>query len=417
MKNKCILLALLLSGMLIFSSCCKKTAPQQEKSQGVWDKNYLDTTDFNIVTSVNGFGFNLYARLNPDENLIFSPLSISSALAMTYAGAENNTQQQMAGVLGFVFDKKQVNEGFSALMNEMNVSSESYRISLANSLWAQEQFYFKPEFLENMKKNYHSGFQFVNFINRPDEAREKINQWVSEKTEDKIKDILSEKDINAATRLILVNAIYFNATWATVFDEKQTRPGDFFLIDGQKITVDMMQEHTGKYRYFENDKLQFLSMDYAGKLYSMNILLPKSPDKLPALEKAFNPGYFSELENMSKWQGVDVYLPRFTFSSSFSLKAILSAAGMSDAFDDNADFSGMTGKKNLMIDNILHKAFIEVNEKGTEAAASTAVVMMERAALPEEKSEFKADHPFFFYIKNNESGAIMFMGKVMNPKQ
>jgi serpin B len=158
-------------------------------------------------------------------------------------------------------------------------------------------------------------------------------------------------------------------------------------------------------------------MDYAGKLYSMNILLPKSPDKLPALEKAFNPGYFSELENMSKWQGVDVYLPRFTFSSSFSLKAILSAAGMSDAFDDNADFSGMTGKKNLMIDNILHKAFIEVNEKGTEAAASTAVVMMERAALPEEKSEFKADHPFFFYIKNNESGAITVYGKMMNPKQ
>lgn len=406
----------LLFVLLLFSSCCKKNKPQQNTPSGIWDKNYLDTTDFDVIRAVGLFGCNLYTQLSGKENLVFSPLSISAAMAMVYAGAENNTQYQMAKVLAYTFNKNQVNEGFSALMNEMNTPSDLYQVSLVNSLWAQEDFYFLPAYLENMKRYYQSGIRYVNFILQPENSRLKINEWVSEKTFGKIKNILTQGDITTDTRLILVNAIYFKSKWIFVFDESRTKPEKFILADNSSVMVDMMNESSGSYGYFENESFQFISIPYTGRVYSFNIILPKSGISLQNLEDKFTYDYLVSLQKKTLYTHVDLFLPKFSFTSSFSLREILSKSGMSDAFNENADFSAMTGKANLNIDNVIHKAFIEVNEQGTEAAAATAVIMAERAVMQEEKPLFKADHPFFFYIMNNENGNIIFMGKVMNPK-
>jgi len=408
-------IAIIFSVIILFSACTSKKITKNQTPQEVWNNDYIDTSDFDILKSTNDFAFRLFKNTQPTGNIFLSPLSVSYALAMTYNGAEKETKRQMALALGFTFDKNQVNEGFLSVTDIFNIKNENFEINLANAVWAQDKFYFTGSFMENCKKYYQSGIKFIDFVGQAENSRLTVNQWVAEKTNHKITDLLKENDITPDTRLILTNAIYFKASWLYQFNEALTRKSDFYLSNGSIIKTDMMFENTGRYLYLQKTDFEMIAIPYAGNIYSMYIILPSAKTSLDKVVKTLNHDFIQKTELEMRSAYVNLYLPRFNFMFTSQLNTVLKNMGMTDAFNNNADFSGMTGKTDLILDKILHKTFIKVDEKGTEAAASTAVIMMERAAPPEDKITFNANRPFFFYIKNNESGNIIFVGQISNP--
>ncbi|WP_299239228.1 serpin family protein [Sulfurihydrogenibium sp.] len=382
-------------------------------------------SDLKVVSQgINKFSFDLYKKLkdkdkgkgkNKEENIFYSPASISIALAMTYAGARGNTEKQMANVLNFTLPQNRLHPAYSKLIENLK-SNKDYELSIANALWLQKDYKYLQEFLNTMEKYYKGGFNEVDYKTNPEGARIKINNWVSKETKEKIKDILNPGDITSLTRLVLTNAIYFKGKWQTEFDKMATRDEDFYLINGQKTKVKMMyQKNT--FNYYENDDFQLLEIPYKGDKVSMVIILPKV-GKFKTVENMMDEKKLQEwLKNAMKTE-VKVYIPRFKFTQGFNLSNVLSDMGMKDAFSPGAaDFSGINGEKNdLYITSVIHKAFVEVNEEGTEAAAATAVVMDTKALLIEELV-FKADHPFIFLIRDKKTGSILFMGRVMDPNK
>jgi len=376
--------------------------------------------DLKIVSQgINKFSFDLYKKLkneNKEKNLFYSPASISIALAMTYAGARGNTEKQMANVLNFTLPQDRLHLACSILIKNLK-SAKDYELNIANALWLQKNYKYLQEFLNTMEKYYKGGFNEVDYITNPEDARIKINDWVSKETKEKIKDILQPGDITRLTRLVLTNAIYFKGKWQTEFDKKSTRDEDFYLINGQKTKVKMMyQKNT--FNYYENDDLQLLEMPYKGNKVSMVIILPKT-GKFVTVENMIDEKKLQELINNTTEIKVKAYIPRFKFTQSFDLSGVLSDMGMKDAFSPAADFSGINGQKNdLYISKVIHKAFVDVNEEGTEAAAATAVVMSTKAApIIEKPVIFKADRPFIFLVRDKEAGSILFMGRVMDPNK
>ena len=382
-------------------------------------------SDLKVVSQgINKFSFDLYKKLkdkdkgkgkNKEENIFYSPASISIALAMTYAGARGNTEKQMANVLNFTLPQNRLHPAYSKLIENLK-SNKDYELSIANALWLQKDYKYLQEFLNTMEKYYKGGFNEVDYKTNPEGARIKINNWVSKETKEKIKDILNPGDITSLTRLVLTNAIYFKGKWQTEFDKMATRDEDFYLINGQKTKVKMMyQKNT--FNYYKNDDLQLLEIPYKGDKVSMVIILPKV-GKFKTVENMMDEKKLQEwLKNAMKTE-VKVYIPRFKFTQGFNLSNVLSDMGMKDAFSPAAaDFSGINGEKNdLYITSVIHKAFVEVNEEGTEAAAATAIVMDTKALLIEELV-FKADHPFIFLIRDKKTGSILFMGRVMDPNK
>ncbi|ACD67019.1 MAG TPA: serpin family protein [Sulfurihydrogenibium sp.] len=374
--------------------------------------------DLKVVSQgINKFSFDLYKKLkdkNKEENLFYSPASISIALAMTYAGARGNTEKQMANVLNFTLPQDRLHPAYSKLIENLK-SNKDYELNIANALWLQKDYKYLQEFLNTMEKYYKGGFNEADYITNPEGARIKINDWVSRETKEKIKDILNPKDITSLTRLVLTNAIYFKGKWQTEFNKMATRDEDFYLINGQKTKVKMMyQKNT--FNYYENDDLQLLEISYKGNKISMVIILPKV-GKFKTVENMMDEKKLQEwLKNATETK-VEAYIPRFKFTQRFDLSKNLSDMGMKDAFDEvEADFSGINGEKNdLYISKVIHKAFVEVNEEGTEAAAATAVVLDTKALI--EEPVFKADHPFIFLIRDKETGSILFMGRVMDPNK
>jgi serpin B len=382
--------------------------------------------DLKVVSQgINKFSFDLYKKLkdkdkdknekdeNKEENLFYSPASISIALAMTYAGARGNTEKQMANVLNFTLPQDRLHLAYSKLIENLK-SNKDYELSIANALWLQKDYKYLQEFLNTMKKYYKGGFNEVDYKTNPEGARIKINDWVSRETREKIKDILNPRDITSLTRLVLTNAIYFKGKWQTEFDKMATRDEDFYLINGQKTKVKMMyQKNT--FNYYENDDLQLLEMPYKGDKVSMVIILPKA-EKFETVENMMDEKKLQDwLKNAMKTK-VEAYIPRFKFTQRFDLSKVLSDMGMEDAFSPGAaDFSGINGQKDLYISKVIHKSFVEVNEEGTEAAAATAVVLDTKALI--EELVFKADHPFIFLIRDKETGSILFMGRVMDPNK
>ena len=374
----------------------------------------------NIKTVVTGnieFAFVLYAKLKDEPvvkeaggNLFFSPYSISTALAMTYAGARGETEKQMSEVLHFSLPQNRLHQAFGILERQLkqNNKDSGYELSVANALWGQENEKFLQEFLDLTKKYYGAGLRQVDFATQTEEARKTINSWVERQTKDKIKELIKKGILGRDTVLVLTNAIYFKGDWTSKFKEENTKPAPFHITQTKKVDVPMMWQE-GKFDYAETEVLQILELLYKGDDLSMIILLPKNLDGLAELEKSLT------LTNVDNWlsklhkQEVGVYLPKFKMTSEFELSEILAAMGMPAAFF-GGDFSGMNGRKDLFISNVLHKAFVEVNEEGTEAAAATAVVMGRGLA-----TTFHADHPFVFMIKDNRSGSILFIGKVSNP--
>ena len=370
-----------------------------------------------LISGNSAFALDLYAKLREQEgNLFFSPYSISTALAMTYAGARANTERQMAQVLHFDLPQEKLHPAFRKLIERMNAQGKEsgYQLSVANALWAQKDYQFLRAFLNTTTTNYGAGLKQVDFVKATEAARKTINDWVEKRTEGKIKQLIKPGILGALTRLVLTNAIYFKGNWERQFEKKDTRDSPFTVARDKEVAVPMMSQK-GQFAYGETERVQFVELPYVENELSMIILLPKELDGLADLERSLTPRGLKEwLEGLSK-KDVVVEVPRFKLTTQFRLKEVLTAMGMTDAFSVKlADFSGMTGDRDLFISAVIHKAFVDVNEEGTEAAAATAVVMKLRAA-PMPPKVFRADHPFLFLIRDNQSGSILSMGRVVNP--
>jgi serpin B len=374
-----------------------------------------------VAQGCNEFATDLYGRLRSEMtgNLFFSPYSISMALAMTYAGAEGKTEAQMAKVLHFPLPETKFHPAFNGLQKRLVVSGEAPRFQLrvANRLWGQKGFHFLTPFLQVTKDNYGAELGLLDF-KQTEVARKTINSWVDKETDRKIQDLLAPGVLDASTRLVLTNAIYFKARWEDEFSKSATTDAPFHVAGQKQIKVPMMHQQR-QLRYVESNNMQTLELPYAGyEGLSMLIVLPKKIDGLSDLEKALTS------ENVQKWSSglksglVNAHLPKFQMTSEFSLADVLSSMGMSLAFSDKADFSGMSTQEPLLISAVIHKAFVDVNEEGTEAAAATAVGIGAAAELPrpEEPVEFRADHPFVFLIRDNRTQAVLFLGRLVNPK-
>lgn len=381
----------------------------------------LEKTDKNLVVKGNHkFAFDLYSQVGKgDGNLFFSPLSISTALAMTYAGARGNTEAQMAQALHFSLSQERLHPGYSVLMQELQAepAQSGFEFSIANALWGQSGYEFHKEFIDTTREYYDAGFKEVDFVKDAEQARGTINSWVEAKTRDKIKELIKPGILTDLTRLVLTNAIYFKGQWMSQFKKERTRPEPFELMSGEKIEVPMMNQ-TRELNYSEDETAQILEMPYEGNQLSMVIFLPKEKKGVKDLESLLGAETFKNRVSALRKQDVIVSLPKFKMTSEFFLSKELKALGMTDAFDTElADFSGMTPDPvGLYISEVIHKAFVDVNEEGTEAAAATAVVMTLTAMMPEPKPVFRADHPFIFIIRDKGSDSILFIGRVMDPR-
>jgi len=375
-----------------------------------------DNEDLKVVShGINKFGFDLYKNLKKeykDQNLFYSPTSISIAFVMAYAGARGDTEKQMADVLHFTLPQERLHSAYSKLIEKLK-SAKDYELSIANALWLQKDYKLLKEFLDTIGKYYKGGFCEVDYIKNHKDACEKINNWVSKETKGKIDNILKPEDITIDTRLVLTNAIYFKGKWLTEFDKQFTRDEDFYLINGEKTKVKMMYQKS-RFHYYENNDFQLLEMPYKGNEVSMVIILPKT-GKLETVENNMNEKKLQEWLNSTTKREVKAYIPKFKFTLRYNLSEVLSNMGMKDAFSRRANFSGINGNYDLYIGKVIHQAFVEVNEEGTEAAAATALIMETKALIIEEPVVFKADHPFIFLIRDKETNSILFMGRVMNP--
>ncbi len=348
------------------------------------------------------------------DNLFFSPYSISTALAMTYAGARGDTEKEMAQVLHFQVPQDRLPSAFASVMAKLHSQQEGNRLRIANRLWGQQGYDFLPEFLRVTREQYKAELALQDFATKTEEARKTINAWVEKQTEEKIKDLIPPGVLDQMTRLVLTNAIYFKGKWASQFDKKATQEAPFKLTSTKTVSMPMMHRRDS-FKYGTMDDAQILELPYVGDELSMLIILPKAVDGLADVEKRLTPANLGGWLSALRKQEVNVYLPRFTMTSQFQMNGVLKSMGMSSAFTpDAADFSGMDGKRDLFISAVIHKAFVDVNEEGTEAAAATGVVMRAKAARI--TPEFRADHPFVFLIRDNGTGAILFVGRVVNPK-
>ena len=383
------------------------------------------------------FALKLYDQLNNRKgNLFLSPYSISTALAMTYAGARGETETEMAKALQFpLFPDKEggtrgrerLHAGFSELklgLREVQKKGD-VQLSIANALWPQKNYAFRPEYLNLIERDYDSVGRPLDYANA-EKARGIINRWVEQETKEKIKDLIPSGVLDSLTRMVLTNAIYSKGDLLTQFKEKSTREMPFKISPDKTVQTPMMYQK-GNFGYYQDADVQVLEMPYKGDNVSMFVLLPNQGGGQP-LRKPSNPSAkkktLADLEKilspakLSEWMGkvrrtkIDTWFPKFKMTSEFSLSQQLQALGMKKAFGD-ADFSGMDGTKKLYISAVLHKAFVEVNEEGTEAAAATAVVILNKSAS--RHPSFRADHPFLFLIRDKATGSILFLGRYAKP--
>ena len=377
-----------------------------------------------VVNANDMFAFDIYKKLaseeNEDDNLFLSPFSISSALALTYEGAKGETADQIKSVFYFPDNINTLRYGYQDVNAGINAGDPDYELNVANALWAEETYPFLEDYINTAETYYSANTTNLDFINQPEESRVTINDWVAGKTNNKIEDLIPEGMIDSMTRLVITNAIYFKGTWVLQFDKNMTTEADFTTPSGKIVTVEMMQrtDDDAIYGYAETDDLQVLEMPYeneSGKKLSMIVLLPKEND-LKVAEDVLTEDKFKEITGSIESQQVKVYFPKFKLETEYQLSDTLSEMGMPVAFTGSADFSGMDGTTGLSISDVVHKAYVEVNEEGTEAAAATAVGIRLTAVAGEDLTPvFVADHPFIFMIQDDETGNILFIGRVSNP--
>jgi len=368
-----------------------------------------------LSDAMNDFSFNIYKYISNEsnDNIFFSPYSIFVALSMTYEGARSDTAEQMKNILGFEQNDEVSLCSFGRIYNLLNIDTE-YILNTANALWTKKDYPFLETYLSFIDNYYMGKATDLDFTD-PAKAAEIINKWIEENTGGKIEDMLSSADISPGTVLILSNAIYFKGLWLYQFNIDDTVEREFKISTGETIDVPTMVSINSDvlFNYSETENLQLLELPYKGDAVSMVILLPKE-NNINGIEKKLNQ------ENLSNWMNsmyptkLDIYLPKFTFKTEYNLKNILIDMGLDIPFSFNADFSGMNGFGGLYIEKVLHKAFVEVNEEGSEAAAATTVHVLE-TAIPGPVTVFNADHPFIFLIRHKETGTILFMGEIDNP--
>ena len=374
-----------------------------------------------LVKGNAAFAFDLYQQLlsGSPGNLFYSPYSISVALSMAQAGARGETLSQMDQAMHYTLQGKALYQAFDALQlalaneqkNQGNPGENDFTLNVVNAAWGQNSYKFLQDYLDILAEYYGAGMRLVDFQADPEKARQAINDWVAQQTAQKIKDLIPQGAITPLSRLVLTNAIYFNSPWLSPFNESATKDGTFTNLDGKQVTVPMMNtQHT--FGYFQGNGYQAVELPYSGGKLSMLVLVPDS-GQFAAVEKSLSPALLDTVRQGLQGSEVTLSLPKFKYESSTSLGDILKKMGMSDAFDPNkADLSGMDGTRSLFISDVLHKAYVSVDEKGTEAAAATAVVVG-TTAMPTNVVTLKIDRPFIFLIQDVQSGTILFAGRVV----
>jgi serpin B len=384
-----------------------------------------------LVEGNTAFAFDLYrplAEQQKGENLLYSPYSISLALVMTYAGARGETEEQMAHALRFTLPDERLHAAFNALDQELaqrgkgaqgedeadRQHPKGFHLNIANAIWGQESYAFLNPFLDTLAANYGAGLRVLDFARAPEDSRVIINDWISQQTEGRIEDLIPQGTIDRLTRLVLTNAVYFNAPWAYPFRETVTEPGAFTLLDGSQVVVPMMRQ-AESLGYAEGEGYQAVELPYDGREMSMVIILPES-DRFDEFESSLDGERVQEIVSDLTDRQVALKMPTFEFDSHFGLSQALEELGMPAAFSSGAaDFSGMTGTKDLFISDVLHKAFVSVDEEGTEAAAATVVEMEVGSEMPADHIAVDIDHPFIFLIRDIETNSILFVGRVLDP--
>ena len=397
-------------------------SPKERAGAAATDPDLAD-----LVGGNSAFAFDLYRTLaTEDGNLFYSPYSISLALAMTYAGARGETERQMAETLRFRLPQERLHPTFNALDLQLasrgdgarGEDDEGFRLNIANAVWGQEDYDFLDAFLDVLAESYGAGVRPTNFREAPEESRVRINDWIAEQTEDRIKDLIPGGVIDDLTRMVLTNAIYFNAGWNHPFNKAATVPRTFHLLDGTEVEVPMMSQ-TARYGYTRGDGYQAVELSYRGGDMAMTILLPDQGG-LRGFEESLDDAYVSRIVEDIEPRRVLLTIPKFEYESQFGLVDTLKSMGMENAFDARrSDFSGIDGRSCiedgvpcLLISDVVHKAFVLVDEEGTEAAAATGVVVI----LESEPITVTVDRPFIFLIRDIETGTVLFVGRVVDPR-
>jgi serpin B len=402
------------AGGYVKSNLERETSPEVEPSQVQ-----------SLVEGNTAFATAFYDQIRQQSgNIIFSPISLSLALSMTMAGAETTTEDAMLAALRITLPEEEVYPAFNALLLAIEESENAapeesegskFQLNIANSIWGQAGYDFKAPFLDTLARYFGAGVYNVDYIQDPEAARLAINDWVEEETEDKIQDLIPPGAINDLTRLVLANAIYFNGSWLYPFSQNGTTEEPFYLLDGSEITVEMMKLFGERLSYGEGEGYQAVSLPYLSQDFAMTFLVPDSGE-FAGFEESLNAEKLAGILNAMSAVQVDLRMPKFDFETATDAKDPLKAIGMSEAFDpDRADFSGMTEAEKLLITDVLHKATITVDEKGTEAAAATAVIVGETSAMPGEPISLIIDRPFLFVIRHEPTGTILFMGRATQP--
>ncbi len=422
--KKTILTIIAVAMSMVMVACSTPVSAEMVKSDKARDTSPSGSGLSELVEGNSEFAFALYQQLKEqnDGNIFYSPYSLSLALAMAYAGAEGETADEMADALHFTLSDEALHEAFNYLAQELEKRGENiyatsdddkgFQLNVVNDAWGQKNFEFLAGYLDTLAVNYGAGLRILDFINDAEGARKPINQYISDQTNGKIEDLIPEGAISELTRLVLTNAIYFNANWQFPFAEDATGSGLFTLLDGSQVDVDMMhQMHS--FNYVQGDGYQAVELPYEEGQLSMLVLIPDE-GRFEAFENSLDLSLVDDVIAGLYSQTLILALPKFQFDSSFGLKQALSAMGMQQAFSDVADFSGITGGRDLFISDVIHKAYVSVNEAGTEAAAASAVIMV-ASGMPSEPLTLSINRPFIFLIRDIPTGSILFIGRVMNP--
>ncbi len=371
------------------------------------------------------FALTFYEQIKTEDgNIIFSPFSLSLALSMAMAGAETTTEEGMLSALQMTLPEEAVYPTFNALLLAIEESQtgaqdefegDEFQLNIANSIWGQADYDFKEAFLDVLATHYGAGIYTVDYAANPEGAREAINDWVADETEEKIQDLIPAGAIDPLTRLVLANAIYFNGSWMHPFNSSATSEAPFFTLNGTETTVDMMRLSGERFIYGAGEHYQAINLPYMSSDFAMTLIVPDQ-GAFEAFEADLNPDLLSEILSGMTNQRVDLEMPKFDFESDINANDPLVALGMGAAFDPaTADFSGITDVEDLMITDVLHKATITVDEEGTEAAAATAVIIGVTSAMPEDPISLVVDRPFLFLIRHQPTNTVLFMGRVVQP--
>nr|MDO8114580.1 serpin family protein [Candidatus Sigynarchaeota archaeon] len=374
-----------------------------------------------VPAAFNAFTVDLFKKVCPiKDNAFISPFSVAIALSMAFIGAKGATADEMAKVMHLTFDENILSRGVLDILESIRTSDPQMKdkLNIANAIWIKQGFDLLPAYAERVKDQF-KGAAFVVDFSLTEPTRARINAWVSEQTQGKIPELIPHGLPDPTSKMVITNAIYFLGTWSDPFIKKFTKAMPFYQLSGEQVSVSMMCKMIFC-AYAENESVQYIELPYHGDAMVMGIILPRRQDGLPAIEKELSVGYLGSLARRSNRQAVNVYLPRFKLDSTYGLENVLQAMGMLLAISENGDFSGITGKPEAVISTIIHKAFVDVYEEGTEAAAATVIMMTPPTRAPNQQLPppppiFKADHPFTFIIKETRTNAFLFIGHVLLP--